>query len=292
MPSEDEQAEREQADRDLVEMLDGVWASIAELGDGLDEAAWKTPTECPGWTVQDNLVHVTALEAWLLGRPLPELDIPEDLPHVKNDFGTANERWITSRRDWSGSDALVEFRTVTAERIAVLRALGADGFGAESWTPLGPGTVRDLLPLRLFDSWVHEQDMRRAVGRPGDLESSGAAQVLTMMVDAMPFVIGKKVGVADGSSVVFTLTGPLARRVGIEVVERRARRMRNAPESATVALTMSTETFGRLACGRLDPALSLGDGALHDGALDDGRITIDGDHDLGRRIVEQMNYMF
>ena len=132
---------------------------------------------------------------------------------------------------------------------------------------MGPGTVRDLLPLRVFDSWVHEQDMRRAVGRPGDLESSGAAQALTMMVDAMPFVVGKKAGVADGNTVVFALTGPLARRVGIEVVERRARPMRNAPASATVALTMSTETFGRLACGRIDPHVVLGD----------GRVTIDGD---------------
>ena len=103
-------------------MLDGVWASIAELGDGLDEAGWKTPTECPGWTVQDNLVHITALEAWLLGRPLPEHEVPEGLPHVKNDIGKANERWITSRREWSGADALAEFRTVTADRIALLRA--------------------------------------------------------------------------------------------------------------------------------------------------------------------------
>jgi putative sterol carrier protein len=103
-----------------------------------------------------------------------------------------------------------------------------------------------------------------------------------MMVDAMPFVVGKKAGVPEGNTVAFGLTGPLARRVAIEVADRRARPMRNAPESATVELTMSTETFGRLACGRLDPQAALGD----------GRVTIVGDADLGRRIVEQMNYMF
>jgi len=41
---------------------------------------------------------------------------------------------------------------------------------------------------------------------------------------------------------VFDLTGPLAREVVIEVVAGRARLMRNAPESSTVELAMSTET--------------------------------------------------
>ena len=39
---------------------------------------------------------------------------------------------------------------------------------------MGPGTVRDLLPFRIFDSWVHEQDMRRAVHRAGNLDSDAA----------------------------------------------------------------------------------------------------------------------
>ena len=81
-------------DQQLVDMLEELWASIAELGSGLDEVEWKRPTECPGWTVQDNLVHITALERFILGDPLPSEDVPEDLPHVKNDIGRANERWI------------------------------------------------------------------------------------------------------------------------------------------------------------------------------------------------------
>src|SRR5206468_5615628 len=52
----------EAAGQQLVDMLEHVWGSIADLGSGLDEAQWKQPTDCPGWTVQDNLVHITALE--------------------------------------------------------------------------------------------------------------------------------------------------------------------------------------------------------------------------------------
>src|SRR4051794_14298625 len=154
-------------------MLEQVWDSMTELGETLDESAWKAPTECPGWTVQDNLVHITALERFILGDPLPTEDVP-DLPHIRNDVGRSNERWIASRRAWTGAEALAEFRVAPAARLDALRALDDDGFAAPSWTPMGEGTVHELLGFRIFDSWVHEQDMRRAVERPGDLDSAAA----------------------------------------------------------------------------------------------------------------------
>jgi uncharacterized protein (TIGR03083 family) len=269
-------------DRELVDMLDAVWASIGELGVGLTEVEWRRPTECPGWSVQDNLVHLTALEAFLLGRPLPAENVPAELPHVKNDAGLANERWVESRRAWSGADALAEFRAVTRERIDALRALSVDDFGADSWTPMGPGTVRTLLPFRIFDSWVHEQDMRRAVDRAGDLDSEAAAHSLGMMVNTMPYVVGKKAGAPDGSTVVFSLTGPLARTVAIGVEDGRARLLDAAPGLPTTVLRLDAEVFERLACGRIAPSTVLVEGA----------VAIDGDVELGGRVVEQLNYMF
>ncbi len=269
-------------DRELVEMQGEVWASIEALGAELDEAGWASPTECPGWTVQDNLVHLTAIESLILERPLPTQEPPDQLPHVKNDTGKANERWVEARRSWSGADAFAEFRAVTGERIAALRALDEAGFGADSWTPTGPGTVRQLLGFRIFDSWVHEQDMRRAVGRPGDLDSAAAAEALAMMCDVMPYVVGKKVGAPDGCTVVFMLTGPLVRTFAVGVVDGRARPLDDPPDPPTVQLTMDTETFTRLACGRLDPAESLVSGAVE----------LEGDVELGGQIVRQLNYMF
>jgi uncharacterized protein (TIGR03083 family) len=269
-------------DQELVDMLEGLWGSIAELGSGLDEVEWKRPTECPGWTVQDNLVHLTALERFILGDPLPTGAVPDDLPHVKNDAGRANERWIESRRSWTGADALEEFRSATAARIAQLRALDVAGFDAESWTPMGPGTVRSLLPFRIFDSWVHEQDMRRAVDRPGDLESAAAEQALTMMVEVLPYIVGKKAGAPDGSTVVLVLTGPLARTTAVGVVDGRARVLDAVPETPTVTITIGSEGYARLACGRIDPSEALVVGA----------VAIDGDVELGGQIVHQLNYMF
>jgi uncharacterized protein (TIGR03083 family) len=269
-------------DQQLVNTLDEVWRSIGALGATLTEAEWKAPSELPGWSVQDNVVHLSSIESMLIGRPWTGLDAAPDGPHVKNDTGADNEKAVHSRRSWTGADVLAEFRDVTRERIAALRALDTAGFDAESWTPQGPGTVRTLLPFRIFDSYAHEQDMRRAVGRPGGIDSAAAAHAVSMGVGAMPFVVGKKAGAPDGSTVVFSLTAPLAQDVAIEVVGGRARLCAPGVDPPTVRLTMSAATFERLGSGRIDG----------DACVAAGDVLIDGDEALGRRIVAAMNYLF
>lgn len=269
------------SDTDLVVQLEQVWSSMAELGEQLSEADWKRPTEVPGWTVQDNLTHIVGIEWSLLGVEPPAHDIPDDLPHVKNDMGKRNEVFVDSRRRLSGAEALAEFREATNRRLAELAGYGPDDFARESWTPMGPGTIRDLLPFRVFDSWVHEQDMRRALDRPGDLDSPVAAVALDRIVGSMPFVVGKKAGVPDGSTVVFELSGPLGRTVAIGI-DGRARLLDAVPDTPTVCIVTDTETFTRLAVGRLDPAATMVAGSVH----------FDGDEALGARVVEEMNFLF
>lgn len=262
-------------------MLDEVWTAIEDFGRELDESEWKRATELPGWTVQDNLVHLSAIESMSLGRPWRDHEAA-DLSNVKNDIGQVNEHAVDSRRAWTGAEALAEFHSITRERIDGLRGLDEEGFGADSWTPQGPGTVRTLLPFRIFDSWVHGQDMRRAVGREGDLDSRAARFTQGMIADAMPFVVGKKVGPPDGSTVVFSITEPLRLELAIQMRGRRAARLDDLPTEPTVRLTLGSVTFERLACGRIDPGA----------ALAAGEVSIDGDDELGRRVVAEMNYMF
>ena len=45
---------------------------------------------------------------------------------------------------------------------------------------------------------------------------------------------------------------------------------------------MSTETFARLGCGRIDPVATVAA----------GDVTFDGDAALGQRVVDAMNYLF
>jgi uncharacterized protein (TIGR03083 family) len=269
-------------DAELVDQLEQVWGSIAALGDHLTEEQWKSGTDVPGWSVQDNMTHLSGMEVGLLGREVETRTVADDLPHVKNDVGRRNEEVVDARRGLPGADALAEFREVTSARIEQLRGFGPDDFGAESWTPVGPGAVRDLLPFRVFDSWVHEQDMRRAVGEPGDYDSDAAAAAFERIVTPMGFVVGKKAAAPEGATVVFVIEGPIGRTVAIGVEGGRANPLAEAPAEPTVRLTMSTDTFVRLGCGRIDPSA----------ALSGGDVVVAGDDDLGRRVVESMNFLF
>jgi len=268
-------------DQELVDRLEEVWASIDSMCANLTEAQWKTATDLPGWSVQDNVVHISAIESSILGRPAPD-HLPPELDHVKNEVGQRNEVWVDSRRSWSGADALAEFREVTAARLAQLRGSSKADFDAESWTPAGPGTVRDLLPFRAFDSWAHEQDIRRAVDRPGDLDGPVADFAFRRIVDALPFVVGKKVHPPDGTTVVFEVTGSWPTTVAIVMDAGRAKPLPDPPDAPDTTLTMDAETLACLGMGRWDPA----------GALDRGKVAVAGNGALGRTVVEQMNFMF
>ena len=64
-------------------------------------------------------------------------------------------------------------RARRAARRATLRTADDDYFAKEMATPTGPGTMADFLHIRVLDCWIHEQDMRRAVGKPGHLWRPG-----------------------------------------------------------------------------------------------------------------------
>lgn len=262
---------------ETIAKLEAVWASIAELCGGLSDDQWGVATDCPGWDVKDNLSHLVGIESMLLGRPAPE-HTPANTDHIRNEIGQANEIQVDVRRSKPPAEVLAEFREVTAARLEQLRGWGPDDFAKETWTPMGPGTVLDFLQIRIFDSWVHEQDIRRAVGRPGDLEGPVAEHAFGRISSAMPFVVGKKVAPPDGTTVVFEITGPAGGTIPVGV-EGRAKVLDAVPADPTVTLTMDLAAFNRLGCGRGDPAEIVAE------------VTIAGDEDLGRRIVEQMTFM-
>ena len=275
-------AEVNEEDAAMVDALDEVWTRIAALGAGLTEEEWKRPTEVPGWSVQDNMTHLTDLEAMILGRPAPDHAAPDGLAHVKNDPGVRNERFVDARRGWTGADALAEFVEVTHARVAQLRSYSVEDFAADSWTPMGPGTVHDLLPFRVFDSWVHEQDMRRAVGQPGGLGGGAAEASMERITGTAGYIIGKKAAAPEGTTVVIVLEAPLAQTMAIGVEGGRARTLDAVPDAPTVRLVTDGETYARLACGRGDPAA----------ARAAGSVRIEGDEELGARIVDELNFLF
>ena len=91
-----------------------------------------------------------------------------------------------------------------------------------SWTPVGPGTYGRFMEIRVFDFWVHERDITTPLGRPTDDTGARAEIALAEVEGSLGYIVGKKVGLPDGRSIVFHLSGPLARDIAV-VVDGRAR---------------------------------------------------------------------
>jgi uncharacterized protein (TIGR03083 family) len=268
------------SDQETVANMERVWQAIIALGSTFTEREWKTPTDCPGWTVQDQVAHMLGSESRLLGLPVPD-HTPQDMSHVKNEFGQRNEVWVDWYRSWPGAQVLQRFQEVTDERLKVLRAMRPEDFEAQTQTPIGPGTMRDLLHIRIFDAWVHAQDIRRAVRRPGDLAGPVAEHAVNRVAMAMPYVVGRKVKPPDGTTVVFAMPGAAGHTVALRMEGGRARSLDEIPVTPTVRLTMDAETFTCLGCGRWTP----------EAALQAGKVQLTGDPALGQMILAQMNIM-
>lgn len=263
---------------DTIDKLASVWSSLSELGAGLTDAEWHTATDCPGWDVQDNLAHLVGIERML--QSLPPTDhraAPAD--HVKNPLGAANENEIDARRSRSGADVLAEWNELVALRLRTLREGDDAYFAKEMQTPTGPGTLADFLHIRVLDCWAHEQDIRRALGRPGNNDTPAAEHTIDRLLRTIPIVVGKRAGAPDGATVVLEITGPVRRTVPVTVDGGRAKVVHEVPADVLATVRLGSDTFATLALGRRTAA-ELAD-----------HWSVTGDEALGRAIVEQLNMM-
>jgi len=172
---------------------------------------------------------------------------------------------------------LQRLREVTAERRRELEALNAERWASEGFTPAGQDTYGRFMRIRVFDCWLHEQDIRDAVGRPGGEAGPAAELALEEMSVSMPYVLANRARVPAGSTVRFELTGPAARTIDVAVADR-ARLVDGFDGEPTVTLTMPAGVFARLGGGRVEPVV-LGD-----------EVRLDGDDALGERIVANLVY--
>lgn len=263
-------------DRDAtVAALDDAFDGFVELVEGLAPHEWRLPTDCPGWTVQDQVSHVIGTEAMLLDRPIPEVALPDDVPHVRNDIGRFNEQWVVHYRGRPAAEILADLKTAIADRRVALAGMDQAAFDEDSFTPAGPDTYGRFMRIRVMDIWFHDQDIRHAVGRPGHLTGPAPTAALDEITHNLGYVVGKRAAVPAGNSVRFELTGPLARRVDVEVGDR-ARVVERLEGEPTTTLTVAGDHFLRLVGGR--------------GANPD-EVDVAGDAKLGASVVDNLGFL-
>ncbi|HEY8545676.1 MAG TPA: maleylpyruvate isomerase family mycothiol-dependent enzyme [Acidimicrobiales bacterium] len=233
----------------IVQALDEVWDALVSVAVDLAYDDWSQPTDCPGWTVKDVYAHVVGTESTLLGRPAPEVELPPDLPHVRNEMGRFNETWVVAYRERSGSELLADLGEVITERRAALATMDQAAFDALTWTPAGEDTYGRYMRIRVMDQWFHEQDVREAIGRPGHLDGLAPQVVLDEITAAIGYLVGKKAALPPGSTARIDLKGPMSHRWDVEVTDI-ARVVDWLPREPDFTITMPGHTFCRVVGGR------------------------------------------
>lgn len=107
---------------------------------------------------------------------------------------------------------------------------------------------------RAFDVWVHEQDLRTALGVPGNIDSPGAHIARDMLLSALPKVVAKDAGAPRSSAIVFDVHGPIEflRTIRVDINGRGT--LETSPALGPAAtFALDWETYFRLACGRVTP---------------------------------------
>lgn len=261
----------------LAGYVDAWWASVADLVtllEGLGPDEWALPTDLAGWDVKAVASHAAHLESLLAGGPDETADVGE-APHVASPMSQFTEIGVLTRRDREPASIIEEIRSVTTARHERLvadppsdPAAMADGmFGLIGWN------LRTLLRNRPLDIWMHEQDIRRAVGRPGGMDSAGAQHTADYLSETFGFIVGKRVAPPVGTTAVLAVEG--SPTIAVEIGEDgRGRRLEAVPDAPTVRIDTDRESFIVLAGGRR--------------VAEPGSVVVSGDQELGRRIVEQL----
>jgi uncharacterized protein (TIGR03084 family) len=151
--------------REVVDLLAEQHAELEGLLAGRDDAEWRRPTPCEGWTVADVVLHlaqtdefaiasaehrlppVEERDEWVIGNGNTVDDAAGDMVAAERDQPTAaiHERWRSG-----------------AERLrAALRAVGPHE--RVNWV-VGDFSVRTLTTTRLAETWIHTGDVAHAFG--------------------------------------------------------------------------------------------------------------------------------
>jgi len=264
-----------QTDQERLAGLVAVWweavNSFTRLLEGVGKDGWRTPTDLPGWDVHAVAAHTAHLEALLAGRPHDELEVGES-GHVRGAMGSFTEQGVLARRDHTPDALLAEIReSATARHTQLLAEPPTDpsapapgAFGAIGWT------TGLLLRNRPLDVWMHEQDVRRALDIPGNLDSAAAVHTTDYLLESLPYVVGKRAQAPVGSVVRLEVAGHAPATV---VVGQDGRGRPADPGDGEPAVTLATDregfvllAGGRRGADRVDVRLS-GDTALGERVL-------------------------
>lgn len=150
--------------------MTGEYEAFGALIEGLSAEQWATPTRCEGWSVADVAAHVVGQLTDVVNLRLDDLGSPE-----------VTARQVAERRGRTATDLADELRDS-----AKLGSEMASSFDDAAWDgPVSegaPGTVGSGIEALWYDTYLHADDIRHALGVPS-VRGEGLAASVSHIAD-------------------------------------------------------------------------------------------------------------
>jgi uncharacterized protein (TIGR03083 family) len=177
----------------LVERFPPLHQGLMSLLRGLDEHDWSSPTACAQWSVKDVVAHLldTALRRLSFERDgfLPPADgSVASYAELVAYLNRLNAEWVRASRRLS-PPVLIELMDAMAPKIHALfssldphaRARFGVAWAGEESSPVWFDIGREYT-----ERWIHQQQIREAVGAPGLLGREWLYPALDIFMRGLP----------------------------------------------------------------------------------------------------------
>jgi len=257
---------------------------LLELLSEFDAGDWEKPTICSGWTVKDIALHLLGDDIGYLSRTrdgysnpfFQSKDLHEWKSLVKN-INEANELWVKATAHIS-PELLIDLLKLTSQLFYVyVQSLDPMATGdVVSWVGPYPAPVWLDTAREYTERWMHQQQIRDAVNKPGLKEKRFFHPVLDTFVRALPHTY-KDVPVSDLTVLKFVVNGE-AGDIWYLIGEANTWSLyKDVALHPTSVVTMDQETCWRLFTKGLSKNKA------------QEKTTIEGDQKLGEKLLETVS---
>lgn len=217
---------------------------------GPDE--WAAPTECPAWSVKGIALHLLGDDLSLLSRqrddapPGVSIEPGGSFDELFVALDRFNERWVEAASFFSPA-VLIELLRLSGEwSHEYYRSVDGDSLGEPiPWAGPDPAPYWLLAAREYWERWIHQEQIRRALGRPGLHDPRFVVPGVAVSMRGFPQGLAP-FPAPDGTSVVVSITDAADTGWTVGCDGQTWSLYDGVPEDATVTIAADVDTAARL----------------------------------------------